>query len=137
MATIDAIGGKPVGRAGGGRRTDSSGWRQFAPADSASDTLPEVRFGEVAALGLDGLLALQGRVEDTGPDAMAQRHGTSVLRALSALQRTLLTDGDPSRALRELADLSVTAPLAADAGLAMAVGAAILRARVELARHGR
>ena len=137
MAAIEAVGGKYIGRAGGGRRTDSADWRRFAPAEGGLDAPADVQPTEVAALGLDGLLALQGMAQDSGPNERARRHGTSMLRILSALQRALLNDGDPSAALRELADLSVTAPLAQDPGLVTVIGAVVLRARVELARHGR
>jgi hypothetical protein len=137
LPSIEPVSGKYLGRSDGARRTGSAGWSRFAPTGAAATAPSDVQSAEVAAIGLDGLLALQNMIEDAGPDAKAHKHGTAMLRTLTALQRLMLSNGDPSSILRDLADMSVTAPVADDPGLATAISAVILRARVELARHGR
>jgi hypothetical protein len=56
---------------------------------------------------------------------------------LAALQHALLAERDRTALLAQLAGLVADMPAATDPGLAALLGEIALRARVELARHGR
>ena len=81
------------------------------------------------------MLVLQELGIGTVADREARRHGQDMLAALATLQRALLTGRGDEPALRRLADLAATVPVAADARLAAAVSAILVRVRVELARR--
>lgn len=88
-----------------------------------------------APVGMIGLLALQDEDGPVRRDHAARRGGVDVLALLTRLQAASL-DGpdDDMAALREAID-RMSQPV--DPGLATILSAIRLRARIELARHGR
>src|SRR6185437_15500958 len=87
------------------------------------------------ALAGAGLLSMLEDTDEPPQDRAARRHGRTLLSALSALQAGLLA-GDPSAGLGHLAALLDNVPPPATPGLARALDAVLLRARIELLRHG-
>lgn len=90
----------------------------------------------VAGLSASGLLALQSPMTAAERDAAAARRGEALLRELDTLQHGLLSGRLRESALRRLAQLSA-GEAGADPALRETLEALSLRARVELARHGR
>jgi hypothetical protein len=88
-----------------------------------------------SALPLDGMLALQEQEADAIRDREAHRHGRALLQALSTLQQAVLSGCGEEASLHHLAALAEGLPAAANPGLAAAIQALALRARVELARR--
>jgi hypothetical protein len=82
------------------------------------------------------MLALQEVDNEAPRDRAARRHGRALLAALVRLQHRLLGGVEDDAALQEIAALASNVPAAADAGLAAALHAVVLRARIELARLG-
>ena len=113
-------------------RGASGGFRVGGGAEDSREA--NARSGVSAASAI-GLL----QVQELGPpgerDARAFRRGEDMLKELKALQLELLEGrADPAR-LQELVRLT-EGEKPADPGLAEAVGAIALRARLELARRG-
>lgn len=122
-------GGIAMGR-GGVRRGAGGGFSLGAAAMGAAGAA----HGTAPAQAI-GLLALQEAGPAAERDARARRRGEAMLQSLADLQLGLLGGTiDPAR-LRALAAAD-PAEDAADPGLAAAVAAIRLRARVELARLG-
>jgi hypothetical protein len=130
MPTVERIGGTEIrpaarrGRSAGGFTLDCT------VAQRAGASCPA---GAPAAAGL---FALQEDSGETPRDRAARRRGGAVLAALSALQAGVLA-GDPSAGAGHLAELLDDVPAPETPALATALGAVLLRARIELLRHGR
>jgi len=92
--------------------------------------------GDVAAVALGGMLAMQEAEADAVSDREARRDGEEMLRELAGMQRDLLGDGVSSVGLSRVADLAARARPAADKGLRGILDAIALRARIELVRYG-
>lgn len=120
----------PAGRGGGARA--GGGFSVRLGAGGAEGAAAP---GGVAPVGL-GMLALQESGTAMERDAAARRRADSLLQELQGLQMELLAGGaaEPGR-LARLAALE-TGEDGADPVLREAVQAIVLRARVELARHG-
>lgn len=116
-------------------RDGAGGFRAPGVAGSAAGTGGVAT--AVAPGSLLGLLALQEGETDAARDRAARRHGDALLKELAALQRSLLGGEEAPGALARLAELSGQVPEAADPGLAGAVRAVALRARIEVARRAR
>ena len=100
-----------------------------APAVQENQPAPNV--------ALSGMLALQEVETETVQDKTARRRGIALLEALSQLQKTLLSGlGDGETEVETLALLATETPEAADPGLALALAAIRLRAKIELLRRG-
>jgi hypothetical protein len=113
-------------------RGASGGFRVGGGADDAREA--NASSGVSAATAI-GLLTVQELAPAGERDARAFRRGEDMLRELKALQLELLEGrADPAR-LQELARLT-EGEKPADPGLAEAVEAIALRARLELARRG-
>lgn len=108
--------GAPSGAAGAGNAASPS---EAAPA---------------SALG--AMLAVQEQAFDTIGDRKARRRGQTLLRALRDLQVELVAGRYDPSTMEALAALAAEPPEADTPGLAAALGAIVLRARVELARFG-
>jgi len=113
-------------------RNASGGFRVGGGADEAREANASTGVSAATAMGL---LAVQ----ELGPagerNARAFRRGEDMLRELKALQLELLEGrADPER-LQQLARLT-EGEKPADPGLAEAIEAIALRARLELARRG-
>ncbi|MFN8983954.1 MAG: flagellar assembly protein FliX [Alphaproteobacteria bacterium] len=107
----------------------------FRVGSGADDTREASASGGVSAATAIGLLAVQELAPAGERDARAFRRGEDMLKELKALQLELLEGrADPAR-LQELARLT-EGEKPADPGLAEAVEAIALRARLELARRG-
>lgn len=120
------------------RARDGAGsFRALAGAGSAGGAAGVAAAAAAAPGSLHGLLALQEGETDAARDRAARRHGDSLLKELAALQRGLLGGGEGDGALARLAELSGQVPEAADPGLAGAVRAVAMRARIEVARRAR
>jgi hypothetical protein len=133
MTGVDRIGGSlPLARASG--RLSSAG-EAFTLREVAAEG-PAAVAGPAEVL-LGSMLALQELESRALRDREARRRGQDLLEALARLQRALLAGQDDRAVLRRLAELSEDIPSAADDGLRAAVAAAVVRARVELARHQR
>lgn len=115
------------------RRAGEAHFTLDTPAPPARTGAAEATMPAVAA----GMLALQEAAIESPPDRAARRHGRTMLSALSRLQCALLDATDSEAALDELAMLAGDMPCATNPGLAAALHAVVLRARVELARRGR
>lgn len=86
---------------------------------------------------LSGMLALQEVETGNVQDKAARRHGIALLEALSQLQKALLLGlGDSEAEVEALALLTTETPEPADPGLAAALAAIRLRAKIELLRQG-
>ena len=85
---------------------------------------------------MDAMLSLQEADPVLERDRKARRHGQSILAALAALQRALISGGAGGAAIAQLSDLLRDLPHAADPALASVMSAIRLRAMVELARAG-
>ncbi|HUZ65120.1 MAG TPA: flagellar assembly protein FliX [Acetobacteraceae bacterium] len=137
MTVIGGIGrnggvGRPAGPAGPGRSAGAA-FTMSLVTEEAGSALAATAAAPPAALS--GMLALQ-EVECAGSgDRAARRHGQAILRELAHLQHALLSGGTDPAALARLADLASLLPEAADPGLAAAIRAVALRARIELARR--
>jgi hypothetical protein len=90
----------------------------------------------VSPAALGGALALQELGCEAPQDRAARRRGYDLLASLRALQRGLLANGVDAGSVADLAALSAAAPEAADPRLREVIAELVLRARVELARHG-
>lgn len=108
-----------------------------APGSAGPTTGMAGAAAAAAPASLLGLLALQEGETDAARDRAARRHGEGLLKELAALQRGLLGSEEAPGALARLAELSGHMPEAADPGLAGAVRAVALRARIEIARGAR
>ncbi|MFM8614371.1 MAG: flagellar assembly protein FliX [Alphaproteobacteria bacterium] len=107
----------------------------FRVGGGADDTREANASTGVSAATAIGLLAVQESAPAGERNARAFRRGEDMLRELKALQLELLEGrADPAR-LQELARLT-EGERPADPGLAEAVEAIALRARLELARRG-
>jgi Class II flagellar assembly regulator len=115
---------KSVARAGAFSLNETSVSGGAAPATATAD------------ISLAGLLALQADEAGEARDRSARRRGRELLDALAALQRAMLTGEIGPDQLNELAALVADVPDAADPRLRAAMEDVVLRARVELARHG-
>ena len=106
-------------------------------AAPAGDAAGAAEAEEVAEATLAGLLSLQ---EESGAgevrDRAARRRGRDLLAELAGLQRDLLAGGPDEARLARLAGLAAAVPEAADPRLRAALGAIVLRVRVEAARYG-
>jgi Class II flagellar assembly regulator len=138
MTSFDGLGGlsglgasRPVGR---GRAAQSSGSGFALPEASAASADSAAVAGAAPASLLGVMLAVQEAEADHVRNRAARRHGEAMLAELAALQRGLL-GGTADAALDRLAGLAQALPDAADPGLAAALQAVALRARVELARR--
>jgi hypothetical protein len=89
-----------------------------------------------APTSVQGMLVLQEEFVAEPPDRRARRRGHDLLRALTGLQRDLLGGGVDPASLRRLANLLADVPAADDPTLRGDIDAVVLRARIELWRHG-
>jgi hypothetical protein len=121
--------GRTAGR--GGARAGGGGFA--LPAEGR----PPAGAAPVAAMGLDGLLALQQEAVMPCRDREARRRGQDLLAALVALQRAMLGGAEEPDGLARLAELAASVPEAGDPALRQAVASLALRARLELVRRGR
>jgi hypothetical protein len=121
--------GSPVIRDGG----KTSGV-PFSIDDGAPAVGQKARLSSVAGIGMDSMLALQAVDEGAERDRKARKRATAVVKALTGLQRTLLTEEDPAVALRTLNELATADPSADDPALGAILRAIVLRARLEVAR---
>lgn len=113
-------------------RGASGGFRVGGGTDEAREASAS---SSVSAATAIGLLAVQESAPAGERDARAFRRGEELLKELKALQLELLEGrADPTR-LQQLARLT-EGEKPADPGLAEAVEAIALRARLELARRG-
>ena len=132
MTAINGLGpAVPTGRtmklaagAGAFRLNETSASGGATPATATTD------------VSLAGLLALQADEAGEARDRSARRRGRELLDALAALQRAMLAGEIGPDQLNELFALVVDVPDAADPRLRAAMEDVVLRARVELARHG-
>jgi Class II flagellar assembly regulator len=138
MTSFDGLGGlgglgaaRPIGR---GRAVQSRGSGFALPESSAAPADSAAVAGAAPASLLGAMLAVQEAEGDRVRNRAARRHGEAMLAELAALQRGLL-GGRAEAALHRLAGLAEGLPEAADPGLAAALQAVALRARVELARR--
>ena len=125
---------------GGASATVRDGVRtegHFSVDDLATPRTQNAQLSTVAAIGLEGMLALQAVGEPSVRDQAARKRGTAIVAALTTLQRAILASDDPAAALRALTELSSNPPLADDPGLGAALKALVLRSRVEIARRER
>jgi hypothetical protein len=90
--------------------------------------------GAAPAARLDGLMTYESAFERVAADRKARRHGRAMLRALGALQVSLL-DGAGTEA-QALAQLAACLPEADDPILRLILREIGVRAAVELARRG-
>jgi hypothetical protein len=136
MPTIDGLGG-PARISMAGRAAAMPVRSGFSvspePAGAGAGTAPA---GAATAAGMAAMLSLQELDPERARDRPGRRHGRSLLAALSALQRAVLTDqpGGAGQALAQLAALLADMPPVFDPGLADVLAAIRLRATVELAR---
>jgi hypothetical protein len=105
--------------------------------DAVAPLSRTARPSSVPSIGLESMLALQGVGEAVERDRLARKRGTAIIAALTRLQRTILTEDDPSQALNALNELTSDNPAAADPGLATILRAVVLRSRIEIARRER
>ncbi|HQT73181.1 MAG TPA: flagellar assembly protein FliX [Acidiphilium sp.] len=130
MTRVSGLGG-PGGiggtARGGTARPAGESFSLAAPAQQAIAALAPV---SVAAL-----IGLQDEGGEARRQGAAKRASERALGALAALQRAVLGGGAPD--LDALARSAAEIELPADPALRAIVGAIRLRARVELARHGR
>jgi hypothetical protein len=103
-----------------------------APASGTAASL-----APASAVALTALLATEVLDRDDVHDRAARTQGRAILHQLTALQAALLDPGRHAEALDQLAALITTLPHAAEPRLAALLSSIVLRARVELARHGR
>jgi hypothetical protein len=115
-------------------RTPPAATSGFSVSETGGDTTRAKPAEAMAAVGLDGMLAVQEAADAEERDRRARRHGRLLLAELAALQRELLSGGDAS--LQHLAELAEAVPVAADPALAAVMRGIVLRARVEIARRG-
>jgi len=115
----------------------SRGGAFSVPEGAAGGAVGAAEAEEVAEASLAGLLSLQ---EESGAgevrDRAARRRGRDLLAELAGLQRDLLAGGPDEARLARLAGLAAAVPEAADPRLRAALGAIVLRVRVEAARYG-
>lgn len=127
---------RPVGTVLGGtaavRRGGAAAGRFRLPAEADLHGCESLAAATPA--GLAGLLALQELPDARVADRAARRHAGDMVEMLAALQRALLGGEAPD--LGRLAQLAASVPQAGDPALQAAVAAVVLRARIELARHG-
>jgi len=134
VSIIDGVGPASVGRLPNRGRGEGAARFTVGPAaEPARAAAAEAAAPVVAA----GMLSLQEAGAETVQDRLARRHGRALLAALSRLQHQLLGAADPADALAALASLADAMPRSTDAALGAALDEVRLRARVELARHGR
>jgi len=134
MTSIERVEGRPaVARTA--VRGERQGGAAFAAALAAEAGRNAAPAAPAAAAALGPMLALQESAAAPVRDREARRRGQGLLAALAALQHGLLS-GDGGGALQRLADLAVSVPEPEDKRLGAVLAAIVLRARVELARHG-
>jgi hypothetical protein len=107
----------------------------FSVDDPATSVAQKGRVSNVAGIGIEGMLALQAVDERAERDRKARKRGTAMVMALTDLQRTMLAEEDPARALHELDRLASSGAPAEDPALGAILRAIVLRSRVELARR--
>jgi hypothetical protein len=137
MTTIGGVTGRPESRPSrpaGSAATSAFSLPDGAPACAADQAAPA---GGVAMLPLGTMLAAEALEQLADRNAAARRQGQAVMARLAALQHALLAERDRTALLAQLAGLVADMPAATDPGLAALLGEIALRARVELARHGR
>lgn len=132
---INGPGGASATRATPGKSRSGGSARQFTVSEPAASGTT-VTVAGVAGVNLDGMLALQEHHDASARDEEAKRHGDAMLIELAAVQRALLSDGDPASAMQRLSALAASVPPAADPRLAWLIRSIALRGRVELARRG-
>lgn len=131
MVGIRGVGAGAATRVGRAARPGGGGFSIGGGAEASGAAAAQA----TAAPSAIGLLALQETAPAAERDARARRRGEAMLRELAELQAELLSGrADPAR-LQALAALA-EGEAAADPGLAEAVAAIALRARIELARRG-
>jgi hypothetical protein len=134
MSGVSGVRAAPSPSAGGGlqRRGEAFGLLPESVVAGTATAVMEV----VSPAGLSGALALQELGCEAPQDRAARRRGYDLLASLRALQRDLLASRVDAGSLADLAALSAAAPEAADPRLREVIAELVLRARVELARHG-
>ena len=132
MSIISGLGAaSPVGGTSARSDQPAAGFAVSVPARAHATEAPP----EPPAVMLAGLLALQAEDCDESRDRAARRRGQDLLAALATLQRALLAEGGVRvDQLRELEQMVVDQPPAADPRLREIMDAITLRVRVELAR---
>ncbi len=135
MGMIDGV-GKATTRLATSRTRSASGagGRFSVPSDEGAPSRTQGADG-IASLSYSGLLALQQEPDPRDQDRRATRHGEAMLVELGALQRAMLGGGDPTEALRKLAEMAEAIPAATDPRLSALIGAIALRGRLQLARR--
>jgi hypothetical protein len=121
------------GAKGGDQGVD--GFSRLLDAPATEDAAASGGTNASAPVGrLDGLMTYEAAFERVAADRKARRHGRAMLRALGALQVSLL-DGTATEA-QALAQLAAGAPEADDPILRLILREIGVRAAVELARRG-
>jgi len=113
-------------------RTGTGGFRVSSGGGDAKEAGSASALGAAAAIGL---LAVQEQGPAAERDARGFRRGEAMLEELKALQAELLAGRADTARLERLASLSEGVK-PADPGLAEALAAIALRAKIELARRG-
>ncbi len=104
-------------------------------SEGAAAAVPENQPAQ--SVMLSGMLALQETETETVQDKNARRHGFALLDSLAQLQKSLLSpEADNAAEIETLALLASEMPQAANPGLAAALAAVRLRAKIELLRLG-
>lgn len=132
MRGIGSLSGSVAPGARGGGRVAARGFRLAEGAAGAARGVGGA--AGVAAIGA-GLLALQAEDGPEARDATARRRADALLEELRRLQLGLLGGGLDRGRLRRLAALRLGEE-GADPALREVVQSLVLRASVELARHG-
>jgi hypothetical protein len=136
MPTIDGLGGPArISLAGRGAAVPVRSGFSVSPEPAAAGAATAAGSAPTSA-SMAAMLSLQELDPERMRDRPGRRHGRSLLAALSALQRAVLTDqpGGAGQALAQLAALLADMPPVFDPGLADVLSAIRLRATVELAR---
>jgi hypothetical protein len=137
-----ALGGaarRAEGAAGFGALLDAAGAGDTGPGHEASETQEAGALQQAAAAALaapiGAMLGYDSAMQAVAADRQARRHGRAMLRALGALQLTMLgAEGDSAG--QQLAALAADMPAADDPVLRLILREIGVRAAVALARAG-
>jgi hypothetical protein len=107
----------------------------FSVTEGVSPLSQNARLSTTPAIGLEGMLSLQGIDEPEERDRRARKRAGAMLASLTGLQRAMLGRDDPSSALRALSGLTTDGAIADDPGLGAILREVELRCRIEIARR--
>ncbi len=108
----------------------SSGFRMPEPAAASGSEATHA----VQGAALSSLLALQ-EFSENPPERRALKHGQALLAKLVRLQQAILAGYSTDSDLEELAQLADEQLEIPDSRLRAIVGAVVMRAKIELAKH--